>query len=112
MSSDDVSYRRRAQGWREITNSPEMHAALAEVAEKAKAEAEGLAQDFRRTGDYAGSFAVVPLTVIWKGRYSGPRAAVRLENTSDHAAAVEWGTKNERNNHRTLGRTLDSLKAL
>lgn len=105
-------YRRSPEGFRAIANSPEIHAALAEVAEKAKVFAEGLAQDFRRTGDYAGSFAVVPVTVIWEGRYGGPRAAARLENTSDHAAAVEWGNKNDQHPHRTLGRTADALKSL
>jgi hypothetical protein len=102
-------YKRNPQGWREITNSPEIHAALAEVAEKAKAFAEGLAQDFRETGEYADSFVVVPTTVLWR---RGPRAAVRLENTSDHAAAVEWGKNGDQHPHRTLGRTLDALKSL
>lgn len=109
MSSE---YQRSSAGWRAISNSPELHAALAEVAEKAKTIAEGLAQDFRRSGDYASSFTVTPTTVLWEGRFSGPRAAARLENTSDHAAAVEWGNRHSTESHRTLGRTLDALKVL
>lgn len=105
-------YKRSRAGFLQIANSPELHTALAEVAEKAKTAAEVLAQDFRKTGNYADNFEVVPLSVIWEGRFSGPRAAVRLENTSDHAAAVEWGNKHDQHPHRVLGRTLDALKTL
>lgn len=102
-------YRPNQQGWREIANSPQLHAALLEVAEKAKVYAEGLAEEFRRTGEYAESFHATSETVLWD---RGPRAAARLANTSDHAAAVEWGNRGDEHPHRTLGRTLDALKAL
>lgn len=105
-------YQRSRRGFQEIANSPEIHAALEAVAKVAKTYAEGLAQDFRRTGDYADNFQIVPLTVMWEGRFAGPRAAVRLENTSDHAAAVEWGNRHDDQPHRTLGRTLDALRTL
>lgn len=104
-----AEYERSREGFQAIANSPELHAALAEVAEKGKVFAEALSQEFRRTGDYAGSFSIVPETVLWR---RGPRAAVRLENTSDHAAAVEWGNQHDHRPHRTLGRTLDALKTL
>lgn len=96
-------------GFRQIATSPEMRAALKEVAEKAKAIAEGLAQDFRVTGDYADSFEITEDTVRWDGEYPGPRAAASLVNTSDHAAAVEWGNDHSHKTHRVLGRTLDML---
>lgn len=105
-------YKPNPQGFQDLANSPEMHDLLDHVAGKAKVFAEALAEDFRRTGEYADSFAVVPLTVIWEGRFGGPRAASRLENSSSHAAAVEWGNSHDQNPHRVLSRTLDALKAL
>lgn len=102
-------YKRSALGMREMANGPEIRAALTLVAEAGKTFAEGLAQEFRRTGDYAGSFGVAQTTVLWR---RGPRAAVRLEDLSDHAAAVEWGNAHDEHPHRVLGRTLDTLRSL
>jgi hypothetical protein len=96
-------------GFRAIANSPEVKAALKAVAEKGKSIARGLAQDFRVTGDYADSFEVREVTIRWDGEYPGPRAAAQLVNTSDHAAAVEWGNEHAHKPHHVLGRTLDIL---
>lgn len=104
------AFRPNQAGFRQIANSPEMRAALKAVAEDAKAYAESISQDFRDTGDYADSFEVTEETVDFtETRFSGPRAAARLTNTSDHAAAVEWGNEHSHRNHRVLGRTLDHL---
>jgi hypothetical protein len=76
-------------------------------AEEAKAVAEGLAQDFRITGDYADSFEVIeePTTVAGE-----TRASAVLKNTSDHAAAVEWGNEHAHRAHRVLGKALDAVR--
>lgn len=96
-------------GFRAMAVGPEIRRALSEVAEKAKGIAEGLAEPFRDTGEYVDSFEVSEETIQWQGRFSGPRAASRLTNTSGHAAAVEWGNEHAHRNHRVLGRTLDAL---
>lgn len=103
------NYQPNSSGFQQIANSPEMRAALKAVAEKGKSIAQGLAQDFRVTGDYADSFEVRETTIPWDGQYPGPRAAAQLVNTSDHAAAVEWGNQHAHKAHHVLGRTLDIL---
>lgn len=105
----DRAYRANDAGFKQIAVSAQMRKALAEVAEKAKGIAEGLSQDFRVTGEYVDSFEVREATIEWTGEHSGPRAAAQLVNTSDHAAAVEWGNEHSHKNHRVLGRTLDAL---
>lgn len=94
-------------GTRAIAVGPELQAACLAVAEEGKGYAETLAQQFRDTGEYAESFHVAPMSLVI-GRL--PRAGARLENTSDHAAAVEWGNANVPNPHRVLGRTHDYLE--
>lgn len=97
-----------------MANGPELHAACTAAAEKAKAIAVGLAQEFRVTGEYADSFEVTDETVDWHGEYPGPRAAGRLTNTAPYAAAVEWGHEGREDEpgqsaHHVLARTLDAL---
>lgn len=88
----------------------ELRAAVVAVAEKGKAVGEGLAQDFRVTGDYAASFEVTSATVrLDTSAGSHDVAAGVLTNTSDHAAAVEWGNEHDHRAHRVLGRILDRL---
>jgi hypothetical protein len=109
-------YKPSDAGFRAIGLGPEIRKALGEVAEAGKAYAESISQDFRRTGDYADSFEVVPLTVLWEGQHPGPRAAAQLLNSSGHAAPVEWGyagdaaIPNSGSAHRVLGRTLEFLE--
>jgi hypothetical protein len=109
MTDEEAVYRPNREGFAELAVSPQVRAALLEVGLTAKTYAEGLSEEFRRTGEYAGAFEVTELTVIHR---RGPRAAVRLENTAPHAAAVEWGTRSEQKPHRVLGRTLDALHTL
>lgn len=103
-------YNPNFDGFRKMANGPEIRAALAEVATKGKGIAEGLAQDFRITGDYADSFEVRDETIQWQGRFSGPRAAAQLVNTSDHAVAVEFGNEHVPHPHHVLGRTAAALR--
>jgi hypothetical protein len=101
-------------GFRAIANSAAVKAALKDIAERGKSIAEGLAQDFRITGDYADSFEVRETTVQWEGEYPGPRAAAQLVNTSGHSLGVEYGYRGSAKDpgqsaHHVLGRTLDAL---
>lgn len=110
------AYRANDAGFRAIAVGPEIRKALAEIAEKGKGFAEAASADFADSGDYGKSFEVTPVSVIWTGEYPGPRAAVQLQNTSDHAAAVEWGRGGRsatptRTAHRVLGRTLEFLES-
>lgn len=105
-----TTFKANNAGFQQIAVSTEVRTALKAAAEEAKTVAEGFAQDFRVTGDYADSFDVTDETIQWQGRFSGPRAAARLVNTSDHAAAVEWGNEHAHRNHRVLGRTLAAME--
>lgn len=97
------------EGLNEIARSPAVRAALAAVAEKGKAIAEGLSADFKITGDYMSHFKVVSDTIDWVGEYPGRRAAANLVNDSDHAVAVEWGNSRDHKPHHVLGRTREIL---
>lgn len=103
-------YQADHDGLNEIARSPEVRAALAAVAMKAKGIAEGLSADFTDTGDYASSFKIESDTIEWTGEYPGRRAAAYLVNDSDHATAVEWGNSRNHKPHHVLGRTLGMLK--
>jgi hypothetical protein len=98
-----------SDGFKQLAISDGVRDVLKQVADKGKDIAIGLAQDFRVTGDYADSFEVVETTIAWEGEYPGPRAAAQLINTSDHAAAVEWGNEHDHKPHHVLARTLDAL---
>jgi len=103
-----VEYVPSRRGWQAMANGPEAFHAVTDAAETAKAWCEADAQTFRETGEYAGSFEVVPSVLIDIG--NRPRAAALLRNTSKHAAAVEWGNEQTNGNgHRVLGRMLDAL---
>jgi hypothetical protein len=110
------SYKANPDFFRKLALSPQIRDALRGEAERGKIIAEGLAEDFRITGEYASSFEVTDLTLLhWEGRYKGPRGAARLVNTAGYAAAVEWGKGGRsgdetQSNHRVLGRTLDALR--
>lgn len=98
-------------GLNEIARSPAVRAALAAVANKGKAIAEGLSADFADTGDYASHFKVEAETIEWRGEYPGRRAAAYLVNDAPYAAAVEWGNSRDHKPHHVLGRTLGMLNA-
>lgn len=106
-----ATFKANSAGFREMAVSPEIAAAVLAIAEEGKAEAEGLSSDFIRTGDYIASFGVRPaITELRTGFGSHAVATAILENTSDHAAAVEWGNSHDHRAHRVLGRVLDGLQ--
>lgn len=104
-----TSFKPNWKGFEAMANGPEARAIVKAEAERAKAIAEGLAQDFRITGDYADSFEVQETTVGPAEGFKHRHAAARLVNTSGHAAAVEWGNEHSHKAHRVLGRTLDAM---
>lgn len=106
------NYKPNDAGLRALLLGPEVRSVLRAQATKAMAVAQADAASFADTGQYAASFQVTDTTTTIRGF---PRAAARLENTSDHAAAVEWGYHGRQGSastsaHRTLGRALDSLR--
>lgn len=86
-----------------IATSGEVQATLAVVLAKGQAFAEGIAPV--RTGEYKSSFQIDFDT---RGTGRSKRARGTLANTSDHAAAVEFGP-GTRKGQRVLGRTLAQL---
>ena len=80
-----------------VLSGPLMSAAVAKVASEGQRFAESISP--RRTGEYARSFRVVTSTAQIDGQ---KRSIARIENTSDHATAVEWGNGASRVLHRTL----------
>lgn len=99
-------------GLNQIARSPEVRAALMAVGAKTMGKAVALAQDFRTTKThphYADAFKVESTTVDWKGDYPGIRGCVEVSNTSDHAAAVEWGNARDTKPHHVLGRVLGAM---
>lgn len=106
----DVRYEPSDLGFKEMLNAPQIQAICLVQAARAQAHAESIAP--RRTGNYAESFEVVPVTVMYTGAQPGPRVGAELRNTSDHAAAVEWGNSTTKRPHRVLGRVLDWLNGL
>lgn len=100
-------------GIRALLNGPEVAAVLTTIAEKGKAIAIGLSTEFVDTGEYIASFNVRTETV--RLPFSTTRSpahevvAAILENTADHAAAVEYGNRRDPKAHHVLGQTLDAL---
>lgn len=99
-------------GFKAIAVGPEVAAALLSVAEKGKAIAEALAEPFRVSGDYVDSFnARVDETTLRTRFGVHPVAVGVLENTSPHAAAVEFGNHNDHRAHHVMARTGEALEA-
>lgn len=108
------SYKPNNKGFQDCALGPEIRKSLLAIAENGKNYAESISQDFRQTGDYADSFQIVEASVDIHAndRAIKFRAAARLENTSEHAAAVEFGNRG-REAHHVLARTgawLESTK--
>ena len=108
------------RGVESILTSPAMKAVLLAVVTEGKKHAESIAP--RRTGDYASKFDTsVDERVDTGGKYPGrKRAQASLENTSEHALAVEFGTEPSisagvyhpgSKAHRTLGKTQAAMRA-
>lgn len=96
-----MRYKPDRKGTQEILNTPVMAKAMLSAAEHGANYARSISP--RRTGTYARSFDVQPMTVLIGGK---PRVAARLMNQAPYAAAVEWG----RGGQRVLGRTLEELR--
>lgn len=104
-----MTYKPNSAGFKAMAVGPEIQAAVLAIAEQKKAAAEALSADFIVTGDYAASFNVRPgITTLRTGFGSHPVATGILENTSGHAASVEWGNAHDHKPHRVLGRVLDA----
>jgi hypothetical protein len=112
-----VRYRANYQGTGELMNGPEMQAMLRQVAEKGKAYAEsispvGQAPYDKHPGEYKESFEV---TAQAHGGFHGDRAEAQIVNTSNHAAAVEWGNSAYppwAHGYHVLARTASALRTL
>lgn len=107
------TYKPNKAGFHEAINGPEVRAALLAEGERAKEIAVAMSQDFRITGEYADSFEVTEIEVDFP---QGSRPAVRLTNTSGHAAPVEYGyrgsaSESGQSAHHVMKRTLDALGA-
>jgi hypothetical protein len=94
--------------WTQLATGSEIRQGVRAVAEIGKTYAEARAAEFIKTGDYARSFQVVESTNILKH----PRAEARLENTSDHAAAIEWPHPGTKKSHPIMRMTLEYLRGL
>lgn len=108
-----IVFKVNRKGIRDHAKGPEVLALVLAVGEEAKAAAVALAQPIRKTGNYESSFGVRPemLTIARLRRH----IAV-VENTSPHAAAVEWGRYGRapgtgQSAHHIFGRTLDAMAA-
>lgn len=106
----DVTFKASHKGFKEMAISDEIRAVCLAAAEKAKVEAIALAADHVKTGDYEASFNVRSADVTLKTGFGiHAVAAGILENTSEHAAAVEWGNHRRHQPDHILKRTLGML---
>lgn len=105
------------QGFAEMAVGPEISEAVLDIANKAKAIAEGFSTTFVVSGDYIEKFE--PYLEIKELPAAGASPAHRaacgiLENFSEHAVGVEYGFRGRSDAptgkaHRVLGRTLAAL---
>lgn len=102
-----VTFKANRAGITALATGPKAVAAVVAKAEQAKAAAETLAQEHRRTGRYAASFEVTPTVVEIRGL---PRAGAVLANTADYAAVVEVGREGQDGQH-IISRAVDTLRA-
>ncbi|HEV3309960.1 MAG TPA: hypothetical protein VG815_05545 [Chloroflexota bacterium] len=108
----NASFKANSAAFKEMAVGPEVTAIVTEIAARGLEIAQGLSEPFAKTHDYATSFNVRTAVVILRtGFGSHPVVAGILENTSDHAAAVEWGNKKDSRSHHVLGRTLEELES-
>lgn len=91
-----MAFHLRRAGLGALLRSAEVTAVLTQVAEEAKAKAEGIAPVY--TGEYKSAFVVTP-------GIKPDRACVVLRNESPHAMEVEFGAGNTPR-HRTLGKAV------
>lgn len=111
-----VRYKASYPGTGQLMNGPEMQEVLRQVAEKGKAFAEGISPVGNppdpHPGEYKASFEV---TTQSHGGLKGDRAEAQIVNTSEYAAALEWGNSAHppfAHGYHVLGRTAGQLGAL
>lgn len=105
------TFRPNSDEFERMAVGPEVRAAVTAEAARAGEIARSLADGFRVTGEYADSFHVSTETTELRTHAGTHRvAAGKLENTSDHAAAVEWGNSHDSKAHHVLSRTLEALE--
>lgn len=100
-----VTYEPNHASVTELAIGPEIRAVLATVLGKGEVFAESISPV--RTGAYRSSFQI---DFDLRGNGTRKRARGTLANTSDHAAAVEFGPGTQTGSH-VLGRTLARLGA-
>jgi hypothetical protein len=106
-----ANFKRNSAAFAAMAVGPEIATVVTAIAAKGLEIAQGLSAEFTKDGDYLAGFNVRTATVELKTGYgSHPVVAGILENNCDHAAAVEWGNKNDHRAHHVLGRTLEGLK--
>jgi len=97
-----ATYTHDYDGFGAFLRGPGMQGAMRQVAGQIERRAKALAEPHRKTGEYLDSFEIeVGLTA------DGERAQAVVRNTSDHAAAVEFGTQHQEA-QRILGRAADA----
>jgi hypothetical protein len=105
------TYKSKSAGWAALAISPEVEAACVAVATKGLSIAGQLAATITVTGEYEDSFDVrTEITQLSTGFGSHPVVSAILENTSGHAAAVEWGNVDDHRAHHILLKTLLTLE--
>lgn len=105
-----ATFKPNSAGFRQAAVSADIRAAVMAEAERAKGIAEGLAEEFKVTGEYAASFEVTSETQSLSTGYGSHEVAAGvLTNSSEHAAAVEWGNARDHRPHHTLAHTLEAL---
>lgn len=92
----------------EFLLSSEMQDVVNEAAGDMQTDAEDLAraEGLVRTGEYVSSFQHEPGPVVEvnDGEFANPRVSAEVANTSDHAAAVEYGNSRAGRGYRILGK--------
>jgi hypothetical protein len=100
MARHTIRYQKSSKGTIELMTSEEMLAVMMARAEAGKGYAEGLADEFSKTGHYKASFRVAG---VRRGGPKKDRAEARLINDAVYGAAVEA-------KHDVLGRTVDHIE--
>lgn len=102
-----ATFKPNKSGFAEMARGAEIRAAVLAEAAKAQAVAESFAAEHVHSGEYGVSFQTRSETQVFAGH---ARAIGILENTSPHAAAVEWANAQDPTAYRILGRTLAALR--
>lgn len=104
-------FKSNSAGWKALAIGPEVAAVVSAEAARALPIAEGLAAPFTERGEYASSFDVRTEIGTYTSKEWGAHPVVVgiLENTSPHAAAVEYGNEDDHRAHHVLSHTMDAM---